>query len=79
MSKKYSKLSNQLANELEAKILSHIQSKIKSIVIENVSEFLAVSLYKEKETQERISNELKVAKQGVLELKQDVSRLIEKN
>ena len=78
MSNKYSKLSNQLANELEAKILSHIQSKIESIVIEKVSELLAVSLNEEKETEEQISNELKVTKLEVLKLNQDISRLIEK-
>ena len=58
--------------------MSHIQSKIESIVIEKVSEFLAVSLNKEKETKKRISNELKFIKEEVLKPKQDVSRLIEK-
>ena len=58
--------------------MSHIQLKIKSIVIERVNEFLAVNLIEEKETKDRISNELKVTKQEVLKIKQYVSRLIEK-
>ena len=78
MSKKYLQFTNQLAKEFAAKILSHIQSKIESVVIEDVSEFLAVNPNEEKKTKDRISNELKVSKQEVFKLKQDFSRLIER-